>query len=270
MSRSQDIFGILRGIQLVLNASVKTQEAYLKHLWAHSSIRDVLEKNLAQTQQCGEKLVKNPTKELENIGNVLKETLERTSLVAEGVRKYAISERSSMNLSPAGSQIGSDVKSIKNIENLDIASITLRELENLLAEHNKIRDVNLRHDIVAASKKKNVTTVAEIKVDKEPQIEAVKVQPPPKPPTVDAVKDEKQVQNMISFISNYNQKSSDAEPPKLENAVVQEVSLISFEKFLPFLNRCECKEVKNFDEAQDTRSHEKSKNSTNRHCNSEW
>jgi aarF domain-containing kinase len=240
MSRSQDIFGILRGIQLVLNSSVKTQEVYLKHLWSHSSVRDVLEKNFAQTQQCGEKFVKNPTKELENIGSVLKETLERTSLVAEGVKKYAISERSSKNVSSIDTQLGGEVKSIKNLENLDIASITLRELENLLAEHNKIRDVNLRHDIVAASKKQKSTIIKEeVKTDKIINEEPVKrVYPPPKSPTTDAVKDEKQVENMISFISNYNQTGDQQPTPVVAKEFVPEVSnLMSLrKKFLPFFN----------------------------------
>lgn len=263
MSRSQDIFGVLRGIQLVLNSSVKTQEAYLKHLWSHSSIRDVLEKNCDQTQQCGKKFVENPTKELENIGSVLKETLERTSLVAEGVRKYAISERSSQNFSSSiDTQLGGDVKSIKNIENLDIASITLRELENLLAEHNKIRDVNLRQDIVAASKKKKTTTTTiteEVKkVDNEP---VMKVQPPPKSPTNDVAKDEKQVENMISFISNYNQ-TGDQPAPEVKEFVPTEVSSLLMsplmKEFLPFLYRAKCKEIKNFNEAQNRSSHEQS------------
>lgn len=233
MSRSQDIFGIIRGIQLVLNASARTQEEYLRHLWSHSSIRDLLEKNIAQTQQCGKKVFENPTKELESIGNVLKETLERSSLVAEGVRKYAQSERTSQFFS-SGDQLTSSSKpfsAIKGLENLDIASITLKELENLLSEHNKIREVNLRNDNVAVEKKQQVA----------PKVEPVKVvgieakasvpdsqstrSPPPAPASINLDKDTKKVESMISLISNYSDdRKSDADPQHVMSSAVPEVS----------------------------------------------
>lgn len=228
MSRSQDIFGIIRGIQLVLNASARTQEEYLKHLWSHSSIRDLLEKNVAQTQQCGKKVFENPTKELENIGNVLKETLERSSLVAEGVRKYAQSDRTSQFFS-SGDRLTSDSKpfaAIKGLENLDIASITLKELENLLAEHNKIREVNLSNDNVVVEKKKpeppKIEPVKVVDVEQTATVATQRASPPPPPISTNLDKDTKQVESMINLISNYSDDRRPVEP--IASVGVPEVS----------------------------------------------
>jgi aarF domain-containing kinase len=214
MSRSQDILGLIRGIQLVASASVKTQEAYLKHLWSHSSVREAAEKSAMQTSECGKKFMSNPSQELQNVGNMLKETLERSSVVVEGIRQYTASGRSSY---PVGEmEITSDTKSyssVKNIKNLDIASITLKELENLLAEHNKMRQVSLRLDEnvkpVSKSPKK-----AEIKIEAivSPPVAAPTPAPTPKPPkpkiepTSNIVNDEKQVESMLKFITNYDRE----------------------------------------------------------------
>lgn len=232
MSRSQDIFGIIRGIQLVLSASARTQEEYLRHLWSHSSIRDILEKNVAHTQQCGKKVFENPTKELENIGNVLKETLERSSLVAEGIRKYAKSDQHFPN---AESQLTSNSKpfsfsAIKGIENLDIASITLKELENLLAEHNKIREVNLRRDDVEKTKiapKIEPINIVDVEVKafvSNPTPVAASL--PPTPPSTNLDKDTRKVESMINLISNYSDGKAvnDGDSQHLVSSTVPEVS----------------------------------------------
>jgi len=206
MSRSNDILGIIRGIQLVANASLKTQEAYLKHLWSYSSVREVLEKNAQQTSECGKKVMSNPTQELQNISKSLKETFERSSLVVEGIRQYTMSNRQHP---PIGTvEISKDSKSystIKNIKNLDIASITLKELENLLSEHNKLREVNLRldEDVKATKRKSSKVEVKETKVAQPP---------PPAPkiePTASVIKDERQVENVMKFITNYDRSSPD-------------------------------------------------------------
>lgn len=238
MSRSQDIYGIIRGIQLVMTASARTQEEYLRHLWSHSSIRDLLEKNIAQTQQCGKKVFENPTKELETIGNALKETLERSSLVAEGVRKYAQSDRKSHLFSSSYSdQLTSDSKpfsAIKGIENLDIASITLKELENLLAEHNKIRGDFPVRNIDAVKVEKKPVDAPKIEPVKVVNIEAVAsaaVPEPTTPPSPPAPisnnldKDTKKVESMINLISNYSDDRTPINPiPIASSAGVPEVS----------------------------------------------
>lgn len=217
MSRSQDILGLLRGIQLVAGASVRTQEAYLKHLWSHSSVRDVIEKSANETSELGKKVVRNPAQELQNVGNLLKETLERSSVVVEGIKQYTASGRSSHPM--ANIEVENGTKSystIKNIKNLDIASITLKELENLLAEHNKFRNVNLRLD--DNFKPKSPLKTAEIKVEsvkvsqKAEPVKFTRSPPaPPKPriePSASIANDEKQVESVMKFITNYDRSSS--------------------------------------------------------------
>lgn len=217
MSRSQDILGLIRGIQLVANASVKTQEAYLKHLWSHSSVREAIEKSANEASESGKKVIANPGQELQNVGNILKETLQRSSVVVEGIKQYTASGRTSHPIGDIEVTNGNkSYSTIKNIKNLDIASITLKELENLLSEHNKIRDVNLRLDDSFKSKSKK----PEIKL--KPKIESVKLEKkvesappaPPKPkiePTPSIANDEKQVESVMKFITNYDREV--ASPP---------------------------------------------------------
>ena len=224
MSRSQDILGLIRGIQLVASASVKTQEAYLKHLWSHSSVRDAIEKNATQTSECGKKVVTNPGQELKNVGNILKETFERSSVVVEGIKQYTASGRTTHPVGEIESANGTkSYSTIKNIKNLDIASITLKELENLLTEHNKMREVNLRLDDAFKAKQKKS------KAKPEPKVEAFKSPPPPKPtpkPKIVATErithDEKQVENVMKFITNYDRESTIKEDVK---SSVPEVSV---------------------------------------------
>lgn len=222
MSRSQDILGLIRGIQLVANASVRTQEAYLKHLWSHSSVREAVEKSANQTSECGKKIITNPGQELQNVGNILKETLERSSVVIEGIRQYTASGRSSHPMSDIEVLNGNkSYSTIKNIKNLDIASITLKELENLLSEHNKIRDVNLRLDDSFKPKSKKYKAKSDVKVEPvklEPKAEPVKLKPipaaPARPkvePTPSIANDEKQVESVMKFITNYDREI--ASPP---------------------------------------------------------
>lgn len=207
MSRSQDILGLIRGIQLVTGASLKTQEAYLKHLWSHSSVRDAIEKSASQTSECGKKVITNPSLELQKVGKILQETFARSSVVVEGIKQYSAGGKSSMQQFNQAETVN-DKSFSSSIKNLDIASITLKELENLLAEHNKMRDV-----VVKPKEVKKI--VEEVKV----------VASPPKPriePTASVAKDEKQVENIMSFITNYDRPVETLST--LVNAAVPEVS----------------------------------------------
>ena len=239
MSRSQDILGIIRGIQLVAGASVKTQEAYLKHLWSHSSVREIIEKNAQQTSEIGKKVVSNPSQELQNVGNILKETLERSSVVVEGIRQYSQSGRSNSTfgdmLSSSDSKSNSTINSLKN---LDIASITSKELENLLAEHNKLREVNLRIDDPSIPKprkaapepepkvktKAKVNFNPEVKVELKPKVMPIQVSPTPlaKVPIeqpASLADDEKQVESVLKFITNFDREQENSQQLTASNAV---------------------------------------------------
>jgi aarF domain-containing kinase len=229
MSRSQDILGLIRGIQLVANASLKTQEAYLKHLWSHSSVREAVEKSAIQTSECGKKVMRNPGEELQNVGRILKETFERSSVVVDGIKQYtAASKNSSYPFNDLEISGGSkSFSSIKNIQNLDIASITLKELENLLAEHSKLRDVNLRIDTSNKVESQEKPTVKSEPKVKETLIEKpLRTSPQPQAEIVTNIaNDEKQVESVMKFITNYDREPVAASSEKTKS-VVQEVSKV--------------------------------------------
>jgi aarF domain-containing kinase len=225
---SQDIFGVIRGIGLVANASLKSQEAYAKHIWSHSSVREAFENNAKEVAECGKKIISNPSQELQNINHIMKETVERSSIVATGLKQFMSNGRTS---EPIGSiQISDDTSSksfssIKNIKNLDIASITLKELENLLAEHNKIRDVNLRmDDNFKAKKTRNADKIFKSIEKKADNIETIAQKPKVHiEPTSNVINDEKKVENMMNFITNYDKKSEETNTNEFFAVKVPEV-----------------------------------------------
>ena len=229
---TQDIFGIIRGIQLVANASIKTQEAYLKHIWSNSSVREAIDNNLKQTSECGKKVVNNPSQELQNISNILKESVSRSSVVVDGFREYMSHGRSSVpigSLSFSNDKTSKSFTSLNNIKDLDIASITLKELENMLAEHNKIREVNLRiEENVKPKKHKKVKHEGKLDLienipvtstHSEPQIETIMQKASPS-----ILQDEKKVETMMSFITNFDKTPVKQEEIK-PKASVPEVSI---------------------------------------------
>ena len=264
MSRSQDIFGLLRGIQLVAGASVKTQEVYLKHLWSHSSVREAIEKSSSGSSDCGKKVITNPGEELQRVGKILQETFARSSVVFEGIRQYSSNGKSSIN-SINNAEVLNDSKSFSSsIRNLDIASITLKELENLLAEHNKMRDVVVKPKEV---KKVENQKTEEVKFKRVQEVE--KQETPLKPrvePLPSVAKDEAQVQSVMKFITNYDRTVESTSVPG--KSIVPEVSknfqilVFDLPQSSSLLTCANGEKVDNFHKTQNACAHEKSKNST--------
>ena len=93
-------------------------------MWSNSSIRDILEQGCSQTQQCGKKIATNPGEELQQIGKILRETLDRSSVVVEGIKQYGTSNT---NFSVESVKEFATPSKITDLKNLDIASITLGE-----------------------------------------------------------------------------------------------------------------------------------------------
>lgn len=237
---TQDIFGLLRGLQLIANASVKTQEAYLKHLWSNSSVREAITNNLKQTAECGKKVMNNPSQELQNLSGILKESAERSSVVVDGFRQYMSYGRNSgpiNSLELSNDKPSTSYSPLNNIKDLDIASITLKELENMLAEHNKIRDVNLKIE-ENLKPKKHKKVKHEGKLDlienipitpthSEPQIEVMKQKA-----SASVLQDEKKVETMMSFITNFDKTPVNEKEEVKPKAAVQDVSICFY------LNNC--------------------------------
>lgn len=237
MSKVQDLIGVVRGIQKVMGASVQVQEAYVKHIWANSSIKDIIEQNINQTSQCGKNIMSNPGEELKKISGAIQETLDRSSVVVEGLKHYSsmgAAQKSSttsetVNVNVSKSTSGTDLK------NLDIAQITLKELENLLSERNKNRTVSLRIDPKIDPTKTAKPEIKSSQVESNPDPVQLQSQKPVVSETLSQpessksavvektkrasetafLKDEKSVKNVMDFISSYKEpiESSSSEQP---------------------------------------------------------
>jgi aarF domain-containing kinase len=216
MSRAQDVIALLRGLEIISKAALKQNEQYVKLLWANSSIRELLEQNSKSSEECLKKILNNPSQELEGFGKSVVETLQRTSVVVEGVKQYATS-------SPSGNGVvtNTEMTGEKKLDmaNLDIASITLKELEGLLSEHNKNRKVNLKIEDTEAKVKQtsaNNETYERLAREQIQQstskvdYESSKNNKPS--PTIFA-KDEQNIKKMMSFISSYDKTAPIPELP---------------------------------------------------------
>lgn len=127
MSRlSGDIVGVLRGVQIVARAVGEHHGQYAKHLWANSSVRDAISS-----------LPKCTKEDAPDIQHTLKETLERSSVVFEGLRHLVKSPQQTQISS--GSSMQSLNSNVPEGDNLDISSLTLRQFENFLSQQNKTR-----------------------------------------------------------------------------------------------------------------------------------
>ncbi|XP_011212028.2 atypical kinase COQ8B, mitochondrial [Bactrocera dorsalis] len=180
MARSaQDALAVLRGIQLVVEALCREQSALCKTRWNQSSVRELLQGNLQQSANYIQKVGEQPAEELKRLQQLLQETSERTCVVIEGLRQLGVAKQpcdlrmSQQNLQRAmsdafdGSNVGgkqqpsnlkpntsanisaSNCDSNKaagqlDAEHLDISSITLNELQDILSKRNKDRHISLR------------------------------------------------------------------------------------------------------------------------------
>ncbi|EFA01775.2 atypical kinase COQ8B, mitochondrial [Tribolium castaneum] len=78
MSRSGDILGIIRGLQLVVEAAAKLHSSELKQIWANSNYRVFI-------QDC---ITQNRTNS-NNVTNIVSETADRVATVCHGLKAYA-------------------------------------------------------------------------------------------------------------------------------------------------------------------------------------
>ncbi|XP_058823624.1 atypical kinase COQ8B, mitochondrial [Topomyia yanbarensis] len=210
MSRAQDAIALLRALKLVAEASVKTQNAYARHLWANSSVRELLEQQLRQGEDSVKKILQNPTEELEKAGGLLKDTLERTAVVAEGLKQLTAmavpkvsglqggSSSFASGESSAGQETGATGDRPSDIGNLDISKITLKELEAILSEHNKNRQINLTFE---GDKRK--ATIPEKCPDPVVTVDS-QAKPPTSKPSQSVTAGEKQVEQMMKIVSSYD------------------------------------------------------------------
>ncbi|XP_017137999.1 atypical kinase COQ8B, mitochondrial [Drosophila miranda] len=155
--RSQDLIGVLRGLQLVAEACSREHLALSKHLWSNSSVRELLAENVSQTRQTVRQAGQQPADELKKVQQVLLETTERSYVVVKGICSLletklsmmpqlpgVASGRSQERRPPTADQTPTSAQSDLDAANLDISSITLEEFEDILSKRNKNRQVSLR------------------------------------------------------------------------------------------------------------------------------
>lgn len=175
MSRAtQDVLGVLRGLQIVAEACGREHLALTKHLWSNSSVRELLADNVSQTVDAVRTSREQPTEEIKRLQVLLQETGERGYVVAKGLCHLVetklpcdLAEMQKLNWQAAGlgsgaaagqaaaaglvagaaaSLPGSSRSHLDAADaaNLDISSITLLEFEEILSKRNKNRNVSLR------------------------------------------------------------------------------------------------------------------------------
>lgn len=173
----QDMLAVLRGLQLVAESLCHEQREMSKHLWSNSSIRELLEQNLKVGAEYLKATGQNPTKEIKKLQEFIDESRGRTCAVVEGVTQLAgvkFSQEFKMNLNqfsdnkntlgknnlnrdlrvPSSDKSGRvSLQANVDAANLDISSITLKELEDILSKRHKDREISLR---TAATKSKQV------------------------------------------------------------------------------------------------------------------
>ncbi|XP_059223569.1 atypical kinase COQ8B, mitochondrial [Stomoxys calcitrans] len=170
---SSDLSAVLRGLQLVIEAACREQRELSRHLWSNSSIRELLEENIRLSSEYLKSTGQNPSEELKKIQQFLQETKERSCVVAEGLRQLTaakISNEFKMSQMPTafgtGGVQGGDAAAMQQADqqpttnfaretsqtstpfakggkvdaaNLDISSITLKEMEEILSRRLQTR-----------------------------------------------------------------------------------------------------------------------------------
>lgn len=164
-----DIFAVMRGVQMVTEALCHEQRELIRHLWSNSSFRELLDQNLAKRIYYLKSSGPNRIEEIQKLQQLIKESRERTCVVVEGViqlSRFSIPHITRENMEPRTFKIadsvktemkksqqkdgsipyGSSVSMHTNVDaaNLDISSITLKELEDILSKRNKDREISLR------------------------------------------------------------------------------------------------------------------------------
>lgn len=228
MSRGQDLVGLLKGAQMVAEALAKERSSYARHLWANSNFRQLLGSSAEELQKRAEKVLKEPGKELESFGGVVKEALDRSTVVTQGIKQFvaatplgksdtttAQSEDTSRSSGGSGAVSG-DQKI--DLSDLDVSSVTLRELEEILSEV-KQKKVRLRFD---DKKRKEREREKKESQQETPLTKEVKFTPPIapvlQPQQQVETKDVKHVKGIIDLVATYKRDDTDPSPPPVDES----------------------------------------------------
>ncbi|XP_034951611.1 LOW QUALITY PROTEIN: atypical kinase COQ8B, mitochondrial [Chelonus insularis] len=109
--RNSDIVGVLKGLQMVVNAIVKNQEESCKRIIDNSSIKSTAESNLKKAVENFKEI--DPSKVPEKFYNETKELVERICTVQRGIFEYTKHRTSEVTGIPVDSSGNSTEKSTK-------------------------------------------------------------------------------------------------------------------------------------------------------------
>ncbi|EDW72182.1 uncharacterized protein Dwil_GK10272 [Drosophila willistoni] len=235
MSRSaQDLFGVLRGMQIVAEACGREHLALTKHLWSNSNVRELLSDNVSQTQHKCRKVAEQPGEELKRIQLMVNETSERSYVVAKGLchlietkfthqmdsTRTAPREQGGASMGPNPTAVPTAVAQHFNgdfdTSNLDISSITLLEFEEILSKRNKNRNVSLRTPVTPAKNSEqavpqsNTPSSASCSTSSSYVVREDPKPPPSPPPTNEGIiaKDTEYVNNVLRFVASSSSGTS--------------------------------------------------------------
>lgn len=141
MSRSKDTLAVLKGLQLIVKAAVRSNDEYSRHLWSNSFVRDILAANCTRAKAFTDRLSTAPDRELDHVTHLLREAVERTGVVAESVYRLGVAQSPTLGKLNAMAQRPMDsVDKMRNATQMpDISAITLKELEQYLSnEYHRI------------------------------------------------------------------------------------------------------------------------------------
>uniref|UniRef100_T1PGY0 ABC1 family n=1 Tax=Musca domestica TaxID=7370 RepID=T1PGY0_MUSDO len=240
MSRAgSDILAVLRGLQMVLEQMQREHRELSRHLWANSSIRELLEENLRLGKEYLQKTGENPTEELKKLQELLKETRERSCVVVEGVKQLTAAKIATdfkmtqiqMPSFSAGEKMMSGRQAHKQMTNatvdyqpvntkegktstpfnaagkidaanLDVSSITLKEMEEILSRRLEIR----KRESMETQQKKETRNEAT-----KPSENTATAATSSSAPVSESMKsDTEYVKNVLSFVAGAPAASGDA------------------------------------------------------------
>lgn len=234
MLRLQDAIALLRGAQLVFKESVKIQEQYVKHVWANSSVREAIEGGMQQAQSNVNKMKENPNQELESISQMVQETAERASVVAQGMISMV-----SSTLKPGTSTGDNGKVHAGMLKDIDISNTSLKELEALLnRKYDQIKVENNKSKLIPKEQLKSSEEIENVKSSIPPVV-------PKSTPELDTnmeriSKDESNVKEWMNVLTTPGKKttqsatsSSDSNDKKNEMPVMTELSKIAKQRKVP-------------------------------------
>lgn len=198
MTLTKDTVALLKGLQLIVKASVRTNEEYLCHLWMNSSVRDIIANNSEQAKQFTDKIIQNPNKQFQDVANLLKETVERSSVAAESVYRFGVSQSTTLQkINEISSKPQEVVNTITNAGQLDISAITLKELEQYLSnQYNRTEKDNQLSDADANKSNQSIDFNAAPNSTLDPK---------------KLMNDEKYIKEWMQFISQHKPNSSQSD-----------------------------------------------------------